>query len=111
MKSIKKITVFYTDGTFEDIDKNQTIDLGKIHNPSFSMPVPTPIATPVPTNPVVNPNWWGGIPNVQAQAIMSPQPIGSARISTEGIQALTSAQISSLTVSSMSTITPGSEWK
>ena len=96
MKSIKKITVFYTDGTFEDIEKTQTVDLGKIN-----------------TSPAVSPNpWWTtqpqsytynapiSTPKVETFTV-SPQPMGSATLTTASIQALTTAQISSLTGSSM----------
>lgn len=95
MKSIKKITVFYTDGTFEDIEKPQTFDLGKIN-----------------TSPAVSPNWWQNQPisytyNAPTSTPkvetfnLSPQPLGSATLSTASIQALTTAQISSLSGSSI----------
>ena len=93
MKSIKKITVFYTDGTFEDIEKPQTIDLGKIN------PTPVPISTyvgeqykwPAPAQaPIASP--------VRHESItIRPQPLGSAEITSYQIPALTTAQISSLT--------------
>ena len=111
MKTVKKITVFYTDGTFEDFDKQNFFDVNKV------APQPTPSYQ---WNS--SPNFWGGpqssgsyvtsqyIPTLTTQnittlttqniAALTPQPLGSATLlSTQGIQALTSAQISSLSVS------------
>lgn len=111
MKSIKKITVFYTDGTFEDIEKPQTIDLGKINSPSYQYGPTTPAV-----NPIVNPSWWGGMPVSTAATpnpnTYSPQPLGSAQLSTTGIQALTSAQIASFTVtdSAIASFPDRSQW-
>ena len=109
MKTVKKITVFYTDGTFEDFDKQNHFDVNKAApgQPIFPSIYPTPSYQ------------WGGpqaqgsyvtsqyIPTqsisaltTQSIAALTPQPLGSATLlSTQGIQALTSAQISSLSVS------------
>ena len=95
MKTVKKITVFYTDGTFDDFDKQNTLDIGKVapYQPTPSYQWNTP------------PTSWGGPQSISTLTTtyipaLTPQSLGSATIlSTQGIQALTSAQISSLTVS------------
>ena len=104
MKSIKKITVFYTDGTFEDIEKVNAVP---------------GIMRAQDVNPIVNPTWWGGMPPVSTSVTpkpetttyqySSPQPIGSAQLTTVGIQALTSAQIASFSITN-STYSDKSQW-
>lgn len=115
MKTVKKITVFYTDGTFEDFDKQNHFDVNKV---APGQPI---FPTIYPTSPSYQYQWGGlqaqgsyvtsqYIPTLSTQNITSlttqsiaahtPQPLGSATLlSTQGIQALTSAQISSLSVS------------
>lgn len=110
MKAIKKITVFYTDGTFEDIEKTQPVEQSKY----FPSVVP---ANPTIVPNTINPSWWGGIPTSTTTSLKpetttyqySPQPIGSAQLTTVGIQALTSAQIASFSISS-STYSDKSQW-
>ena len=86
MKSIKKITVFYTDGTFEDIEKTQTFDIGKITN-----------------NP--NPGWSNTPPSYTHNTPVTSYSFASKAettgLTTQGIAALTTSQISSFTKSGM----------
>jgi len=85
MKSIKKITVFYSDGTFEDIEKHQTFDISKISSPTPTGPTTAP-----------SPNWWQNQPTSYAyKDTYNIKP--SLSISTQGIAALTTSQITSLT--------------
>jgi len=80
MKSIKKITVFYTDGTFEDIEKPQTIDLGKIN-----------------TSPTMAPNWWQNQPT----SYTYKEPTFTDGLKIEPVASLTTAQISTITGGSL----------
>jgi hypothetical protein len=82
MKSIKKIVVFYTDGTFEEMEKPQTIDLGKITTPSYTISH--------------NMNSYSGSQesNKPMTYSLNPSPIGT--LTTASIQALTTSQIQSL---------------
>jgi hypothetical protein len=81
MKSIKKITVFYTDGTFEDIEKTQTFDISKIN-----------------TAPVVNTNpWWNNNPTSYTYTASSP----AAGLNIAPVASLTTAQISTISGGSL----------